>query len=136
MAIEFNGVRWTQPEVDFMTDLFTPDDRVKVKALIKSIMGPGRFTEDTNKKCARLLNLCSNQDSSKYPDLVPCYDSVHGKLPRIHEFTCHVALLYISTSHNKPFVMLFMQRGYSNTQISTSRGCFSTRNKLKRFRGH
>jgi len=88
MAIELNGMRLTQAEIDDIVDLFgeAEDDRMKVVELVESILGPGRYTPDTNNYCALLLNLCGLKNTSKYPDHVPCYDSLNGKLPLIQNF--------------------------------------------------
>ena len=88
-ANSFDKMSWTQPEMKYTAGLFntaTVDDRFEVKALVESILGPGRYTPDTNNNCALLLNLCGLKNASKYPDLVPCYESLNGKLPRIQNF--------------------------------------------------
>jgi len=95
MVIELNGMNLTQAEIDEMNDLFgdAADDRMKVVELVGRIIASGEFTKDINKQCARLLNLCANQDSSKYPDLVSCYNSIPSKLLLIE--TIH--LLFFAT---------------------------------------
>lgn len=86
MTTTVNGTVWNQAEVNFMADAFgavSEDDSIQVEALMKSIKASGKFTKDTNKDCAHLLNLCGLENESKYPQHVPCYDSIYSKFPQI-----------------------------------------------------
>jgi len=49
-----------------------------VEAIIESIRAPRVFTKDTNKACARVLNLLNASD---YLWHLPCFNSYNGTVP-------------------------------------------------------